>query len=227
MTIYGLENVSSAGAQATTTTSKNDIMGKDDFLRLLVAQLEAQDPLNPMESTDFTAQLAQFSSLEQLQNVNTALGNIGTSQSVMTNSQAVGFIGKTITALGDTVEVQSGQSQDVQFTLNEPAAGLYVRLYDTSGNFIRQIEGGAMEAGENQVEWDGLDYLGGRVPDGAYTYEVAAIDELGNSVSATTFASGTVTGVSYKDGVAYLQCGSREIPMGSVIDVTSPENTEG
>ena len=224
MAIYGLENVASKGGQ-TSATSNNNIMGKDDFLQLLVAQLKAQDPLNPMDSTAFTAQLAQFSSLEQLQNINLSLGTIGTSQAVMTSSQAVGFIGKTITALGDTVEVQSGQSQGIQFSLGEPAAGLYVRLYDQMGSFIRQIEVGQTASGQQQVSWDGLDYLGGRVPDGTYSYEVEAIDEQGNSVSTTTFASGTVTGVSYKDGVAYLQCGTREIPMGNVVNVSVPENS--
>lgn len=222
MAIYGLENVGSRGGQ-TTVTSNDNIMGKDDFLNLLVAQLEAQDPLNPMDSTGFTAQLAQFSSLEQLQNINIALSDIGTSQSVLTSSQAVGFIGKTITAIGDSVEMASGMSQRFQFTLNEPAAELYVQVYDQAGNFIRQIEAGQLSAGEHEVAWNGLDYLGGQAPDGTYTYEVSAVDEAGNTVTATTFASGTVTGVNYKDGVAYLQCGDREIPMGDVVHVGMPE----
>lgn len=222
MAIYGLENVASRGAQ-TTATSNENIMGKNDFLHLLVAQLEAQDPLNPMDSTGFTAQLAQFSSLEQLQNVNIALSEIGNSQSVLTSSQAVGFIGKTITALGDSFEMESGMNQEIHFTLSEPAAGLYVQVYDQAGNFMRQIEVGQMAAGEQSVTWNGVDYLGGQAPDGTYTYEVAAIDAAGNSVSATTFASGTVTGVSYKDGVAYLQCGNREIPMGNVVNVGLPQ----
>ncbi len=222
MAIYGLENVASSGNQITAT-SNNDVMGKADFLHLLVAQLEAQDPLNPMDSTGFTAQLAQFSSLEQLQNINMTLGDIGTSQSVLTSSQAVGFIGKTITALGDSVDVTSGMSQGIEFTLSQPAAELYVQVYDQIGNFIRQIDVGQLEAGQHEVAWDGVDYLGGQVPDGTYSYEVSAVDESGNSVTATTFASGTVTGVSYKDGVAYLQCGNREIPMGNVVSVGLPQ----
>ncbi len=222
MAIYGLENVASSGGQVTAA-SNNDVMGKDDFLQLLVAQLEAQDPLNPMDSTGFTAQLAQFSSLEQLQNINMTLSDIGTSQSVLTSSQAVGFIGKTITALGDSVDVESGMSQGIEFTLSKPAAELYVQVYDQIGNFIRQIDVGQLAAGEHEVVWDGVDYLGGQVPDGTYSYEVAAVDESGNSVTATTFASGTVTGVNYKDGVAYLQCGNREIPMGNVVSVGLPQ----
>jgi flagellar basal-body rod modification protein FlgD len=222
MAIYGLDQVASKATQ-TTAKSKNDIMGKDDFLRLLVAQLQSQDPMNPMESTDFTAQLAQFSSLEQLQNINTSLGTIGTSQSVLTNSQAVGFIGKTVTAIGDTIDVTEGQSQALQFTLDEDAVGSYLRIYDRQGNFVRQIETGALTSGDNSVSWDGTDYLGGQVPDGIYNFEVEAIDELGNTVGSTQYTTGVVTGVHYQNGVAYLQCGNREIAMGNVVNVLATE----
>ena len=222
MSTYGLDQVSSSTAATGTSSATNvNIMGKDDFLRLLVAQLEAQDPLNPMESTDFTAQLAQFSSLEQLQNMNSALGGISTAQSVQTNSQAVGFIGKTISAVGDTVQVIDGNSQDLQFTLADNAAGSYITIYDGSGNYIRQIESGGMTTGDQSVSWDGMDYLGSRVPDGVYTYNVSAIDAAGNSVGVTQFASGVVTGVNFEDGLAYLLVGDREIPMGNVVQVLS------
>ncbi|RJQ82964.1 MAG: flagellar hook assembly protein FlgD [Desulfobacteraceae bacterium] len=218
MSIEGLAQVASRGGE-TKAASDNKIMGKNDFLNLLVAQLQSQDPLNPMDSTAFTAQLAQFSSLEQLQNINASLGSINSSQSVMTNSQAVGFIGKTIMAVGNSIEVQDGQSQKIEFSLERDAAGSYLRVYDPQGNFIRQIESGALSAGQHQISWDGRDYLGGRSPDGAYTFEVAAIDDLGNSIPATQFASGVVAGVHFSNGQAYLQSGSREIPMGNVIRV--------
>ena len=222
MAVYGLDQVASKATQ-TTSTAKKDIMGKDDFLRLLVAQLQSQDPMNPMESADFTAQLAQFSSLEQLQNINTSLGTIGTSQSVLTSSQAVGFMGKTITAIGDTIEVRDGQGQDLQFSLDKDAAGSYLRIYDQQGNFIRQVETGALTSGQNSVAWDGQDYLGGQAPDGTYTFEVEAIDELGNTVTSTTYMTGEVTGVHFQNGVAYLQCDDREIAMGNVVNVLTTE----
>ncbi len=227
MTTYGLEQVSSLGGQVTTSTTSNDqIMGKDDFLSLLVAQLEAQDPLNPMDSTNFTAQLAQFSSLEQLQNMNTTLSTIGTSQAILTNSQAVGFIGKTITALGDTFQVSNGVSQNLQFSLESDAAGLYAKIYDSSGNYVSQVELGATSAGEQSLTWNAQDYMGEQVPDGDYQFEVTAIDAYGNTVEVTQFASGVVTGVNFKDGQSYLQCGDREIAMGNVVQVISNDGTE-
>ncbi len=220
MTISGLSQVSSKGGQVGSG-AKQDVMGKDDFLHLLVVQLKAQDPLNPMDSTAFTAQLAQFSSLEQLQNINSTLGTLNASQAESTNSQAVQFIGKTITAVGDSFEVRNGQSEDLHFSLNRPAAALYVRIYDERGNYIRQIESGMADAGANRVAWDGRDYLGGQAPDGNYTYEVTAVDEAGNTVQSTLFTSGLVTGVHFKNGLAYLACGNRQIPLGNVVRVES------
>jgi flagellar basal-body rod modification protein FlgD len=194
-------------------------MGKDDFLTLLVAQLQAQDPLNPMDSTDFTAQLAQFSSLEQLQNVNSNLKGLTTSQSIQTNANAVDFIGKQVTALGDQVEVTDGQSAGIQFTLSDDASNVYVRVYDQNGNFIRELDSGAMSAGQQEITWDGDDYLGSRAPDGTYQYEVEALDSDGADVDTTTFVSGTVSGVNYKDGQAYLIAGNQQIAMGNVVKV--------
>ena len=97
---------SAAGATTTTTTaSAKNVLGKDDFLKMMIAQLKHQDPMNPMDGTAFTAQLAQFSSLEQLQNVNTQLTSFTKQQQALGNSQAVNLIGKQVLAKGNTVSV--------------------------------------------------------------------------------------------------------------------------
>ncbi len=87
-----------------TTRSNTDVLGKDDFLQLLVAQLQNQDPLKPMESTEFTAQLAQFSSLEQLYNVNENLDDLGSNQLAMNNTQTISMIGKSAWAYGNIIQ---------------------------------------------------------------------------------------------------------------------------
>jgi flagellar basal-body rod modification protein FlgD len=88
----------------------NGVMGKDDFLTLLVAQLQHQDPLNPAESTEFTAQLAQFSSLEQLENIDATLSGFEVYQATLNNIQSSGFIGKTVTATGSMFGVNGGSA---------------------------------------------------------------------------------------------------------------------
>jgi flagellar basal-body rod modification protein FlgD len=223
MNVLGLDQVSSTATQ--TSESKNSVMGKDDFLNLLVTQLQNQDPLNPADSTEFTAQLATFSSLEELQNIDSSLQGVSTSQSVLTNSQAVNYIGRQIQAVGDHIAVDNGKADPIQFNLSQDAAGAYIKVYNQYGDFIRNIELGALGSGDQSVNWDGLDANGQQAPDGSYRYEVMAMDADGNSVDATTFTSGTVSGVYYKNGLAYLVTGDQEIPLGSVVQVNAPNSS--
>ena len=120
--------------------SPTSVLGKDDFLNLLVAQLRNQDPLKPMESTEFTAQLAQFSSLEQLYNVNDNLGDLETSQAAMHNNQAVSMIGKTAWARGSIVQKADNAPVDLHFGLDKAASETMVNIYDAQGNFIKQFQ---------------------------------------------------------------------------------------
>jgi flagellar basal-body rod modification protein FlgD len=188
-----------------------------------VTQLQNQDPLNPADSTEFTAQLATFSSLEELQNINTALEDIGATQTVLTNSQAVDYIGQTITAIGDQFTVMDEATGPLNFNLDGDAAGVYVKIYNQYGEFVRDIELGPMPAGQNSATWDGLDQYGLQAPDGVYHFEVMAVDEEGAMVNATAFTQGTVTGVVYQNGLAYLIAGDQEIPLGNVVEVFEPE----
>ena len=113
---------SNALSAETQSSAPIKILGKDDFLNLLVTQLQHQDPLNPADSTEFTAQLAQFSSLEQLNNINDNLENMEQFQASVTNSQAVSYIGREITARGNSVQLESGQPAECQFELEADAA---------------------------------------------------------------------------------------------------------
>ena len=226
MSISGLETVQVSGTEFSST--KSNVLGKDDFLQLLVAQLKAQDPLNPMESTAFTAQLAQFSSLEQLYNVNENLGNLQAAQASLTNAESVGFIGKTVTATGNAIQVADGDSSDIHLELSADAKEVFVNIYDGNGNFVRGLEKEAQEsalkAGPQSLEWDGKDRSGNIVADGVYTFDVYAKDFQGQAVNATTLTAGIVTGVTFKNGAAYLQAGKLEIPLTKVIEVMEAEN---
>jgi flagellar basal-body rod modification protein FlgD len=224
MSTIGLDAVS-ARESTTTISQGNGTMGKDDFLTLLVAQLQAQDPLNPMDGTQFTAQLAQFTSLEQLQNINTNLEGIDNSQNIQTNSGAVGFIGKTVTALGDQMTVSEGQGADIHFDLPQDAAAVFVKIYDQNGSYVQSLEYGGMQAGPQSLSWDGTDQLGAQVPEGRYQYEITAIDAEENELSVTAFTSGKVKGINYKDGHTYLLTDSQEIRMGDVVKVMEDDSS--
>jgi flagellar basal-body rod modification protein FlgD len=217
MSIVPLETVQSASNAAPL--KKDTVLGKEDFLNLLIAQLQHQDPLNPMESTEFTAQLAQFSSLEQLSNVNTNLEALQSSQATLNNTQAVSFIGKSINVLGNSVRLENGQADDIHFELMGNASEVMAYIYDATGDFVTVLNGGAHSAGRYTLDWNGLDQEGNIVPDGEYRYELLATDLNGQPVEAATFMTATVSGVTFHHGSAHLIAGGYEIPISDVIEV--------
>ena len=204
---------------STTSTSSNDELGKDAFLNLLVTQLKYQDPLNPMDSADFTAQLAQFSSLEQLENANTNLESLISAQSEITNSQAISYIGKTVLAYGNIVNKTDGAAEDIQFELGENAESVYIQIYNSSGSLVRNIEAGAMDIGTNSYSWDGLDSDGNEVEDGAYTFEAYAYDASEEKVDTVWFIEAPITGITYNSGEVYLNSGDTIMSKDAIFKV--------
>jgi len=217
MAITGLESVNSAGNGFAAAESNE--MDKDAFLELLVTQLQYQDPLNPMDSTAFTSQLAQFSSLEQLNNVNENLEYSQLYQSSINNSQAVSFIGKDIRAIGDTISVNNGIPDSLFFKLTEQADNVVVNIYDSNDNFVKSLEAGSLDSGEQTMAWDGTDSHGNAVADGEYQFEIMAYDGSGERVDAATYTEGRVKGVTFKDSRAELLVGDRSIALSNIIKV--------
>jgi len=215
-----ITSVSDVYSQASTTTSSTEtVLGKDDFLTLLVAQLQNQDPLNPAESTEFTAQLAQFSSLEQLQNINDALAGFEVYQATSNNIQASNFIGQTVTAAGDSVSVTNGSADPISIELDDDCQTVYIQIYDAYGEYVTDIEAGSLTAGMHSIAWDATDQYGTAVGDGSYSLSVMAMDADGNSVSTTSYITGEVTGVDYQSGETMLLIGDQQVSIASLIRV--------
>jgi flagellar basal-body rod modification protein FlgD len=221
MTVSALSAVTGTETPSTSTTSTTSTtLGKDDFLKLLITQLQNQDPLNPSDSTEFASQLAQFSSLEQLNNINESLSTLNQYQASINNAQAVSFIGKEIESKGNTVEMKSGQSVACEFELAEAASTVTVSIYDSSGAFVKDVTATGLSAGKQTVTWDGKDRNGSTVAEGTYTFEVQAYGASKETVEVTTYSQGTVTGVSFNDGITYLSLGSGEVALGDVVRIT-------
>ena len=215
-------STSTALAGATGSASGQNI-GKEEFLELLVAQLTHQDPLNPMEGTEFTAQLAQFSSLEQLIRVNDNLGSLTNLEDAITQSQSVDMIGKQILAEGNTIAMTNGISSNIIFDLDKPTDLASVNVFDADGTLVSVFDTAALQAGQNKVAFAGFDKAGNPLPDGLYTFKISALDAEEKAVSVTTFSSGIVTGVNIaKDGGTNLQIGTTEFPLASVVQVSEP-----
>jgi flagellar basal-body rod modification protein FlgD len=196
------------------------ILGKDDFLNMLIAQLQHQDPLNPADSTEFTAQLAQFSSLEQLSNIHDSLENMEQFQASLTHSQAVSYIGKQVTAEGNGLQLKEDQTATCHFELAAPAAMTAVSVYDANGGFVNSFETGSLFAGRQSATWNGTDFNGNPMPPGVYEFEIQAIDAANQNVAVTPLMSAIVTGVSFKEDMAYLITGLNTVSIHDVLDVS-------
>ena len=224
MITTGIDTAAGSGTQSSSLPKK--VLDKDAFLNLLVTQLQNQDPLNPTDSVEFTAQLAQFSSLEQLSNVNTNLEQLQNYQASINNSQAVSLIGKDITARGNGLQLENGGPAECNFSLDGSAAVATISIYDSTGEFVKSFEGKDLAAGQNTLLWDGTDKDGNKVMDGVYTFEILAADAEGQNIKATTFFSGTVDKVTFENNQAYLVSGTQKYALGDVIQVGAPETTE-
>jgi flagellar basal-body rod modification protein FlgD len=209
-----ISNLVGNTSPSVTTTAKG--MGKEDFLTMLIAQLKNQDPLNPMSGTDFAVQLAQFSSLEQLYNVNSQLETLGTSLASLTNAQLANMIGSEVTARGNTLTVD-GASTKVAYSLSSDAQKVNVTIYDSMGIPVKTISAEGQNAGLNSLTWDTTN-----VKSGTYTFSVSAVDSNGNLVPASTMLTGKVMRVNINNGVPYLFVNGLNIAYGDVISVAKP-----
>ncbi len=213
--MLGVESVNNNNS-ISLNALQADTVGKDEFLQMMIAQLKNQDPLNPLDGTDFTAQLAQFSSLEQLVNMNDQLQNINLYQSSLNNAESVNLIGKEITAEGDTIK-SDGSSTDLIYNLSGNAQKVIITIYDESGKLVDTLEPGPQNQGRNSMAWDS-----NSLANGNYTFEVSAIDAGGDVVPAFTEIKGRVNGVTFMNGSPYLFVNGKEIPFDRVISVNEP-----
>ncbi len=211
----------------TSETQKTDSLGKEAFLTMMVAQLKNQDPLNPLEGTDFTAQLAQFSSLEQQITMNTNLSSILSSlNSASANDNLFDYMGKTIVSDGNPVTLSDG---DVVaggvFQMKEPGS-ITVVVYDKNGTPVRRMSSGdeEIEAGTYNIEWDGKNDEGYTVQDGQYTYKVKALNAQNQYSDVSTLTKGSVSGLTSYSGKTYLMVDGERVDPESVESVTLAKN---
>jgi len=193
---------------------------KDAFLKLLVAQLRHQDPLSPMEGTEFVAQLAQFSVVEQAVQQAKQLDIISLQLTGIASNEAVGLIGKQVTMRGDTISFDGESTTGFSVNLDDPATEVTVTIRDEYGNAVRTMEMGAQDAGPMSVNWDGTDDNGDLVGAGSYTVEVSARGESGDPVNVSQDVTGVVVGVSFEKGYPEVELDSGQTaPISDLVSV--------
>ena len=215
-----VQNVNAAAAASTATNPlKTQVASQDDFLKLLIAQLQNQDPLEPMDNQEFAAQLATFNSLGQLIEINDKLGAMNTGQGSMNQYNAASLIGKRITAAGNLVGVSAGSASNIGYQLGANASKVVVTIYNANGEIVRRIDAGARGAGDQTLAWDGKDSTGKSVSPGAYGFQITAVDVNGKPVAASGKLQGVVTGVRLDGAEPVLEVNGVDVPLSSVIAV--------
>jgi flagellar basal-body rod modification protein FlgD len=219
-----------AGTDSGTKSSPVDLtgainqnMGKEDFLNLLVTQLRYQDPLSPEDPKDFVAQLAQFSSLEQQINANQNLQGLGKAFESLKQSQnmaqGVALLGKTVKGSGNMLTVAGGKASEASLTLPLEAKEVVVGVFDASGRQVRTLNLGSLAAGSQSLVWDGKDSQGKTVPDGIYSYQVAAIDKSGKAMEVTNFFTGKVQEVFQDAQGVWVKVDGRQVLLSNIVSV--------
>lgn len=187
-------------------------MGKDEFMKLLTFQLQNQDPMNPMDQSKFTGELAQFSQLEQLTNLNKKFDEGNKTQGVQDKFYAASFVGKKVVTTGSTLNLKnSGDPGDVLFKLDGDASKVLVRILDEKNNIMGEIWKEGMSGGSHQVTWDGVALDGSPAVKGTYHAQVKAWDVQGNVVGTKTEATGIVQSVTFDEGEPVLTVNGQKV----------------
>ena len=214
------------GFYGAETKSANDVLGKDAFLKLLVTQLQNQDPLNPMDDKEFIAQLAQFSSLEQMSNVAEGINALTEKTAQQDMLSAVNYIGKEVSAEGTSMTKSGTYVSPVYFTLDEPAATVYANIYDANNNLVRTEKFTSMQAGEFEFTWDGSDYNGADSDNGQYEVYFSAESATGETVFVDTEVTGTVVALEQgEDEASFVLADGRRISFSEIRKVVQPAVT--
>lgn len=207
-----------------------DEMDKDAFLKLMIAQLQNQNPLEPMDGTEYAAQLAQFSSLEQLTNLNETMNTSIDADYYLTQS-----INNTLTAtlIGNDVKLASptlnniGQD-DIEFGYQLPAdaSSVTIEIYNENGALVRTISEADTSSGDHKLSWDFSDNNGKKLPEGSYTFEIEATDTQGEDMVVETYGIGRIDGVKFGEDGTTLIVGGIEYNLADIIEILN-HSSEG
>ncbi len=190
-------------------------MGKEDFLKLLVAQLENQDPMNPSDPTEFTAQLAQFSQLEQLTNITDSLDGLNKMSGEMQRMSALSLMGQEVVAQSDQFQY-NGDPMELGYRLELPADDVKLYVLNQTGATMATISAAQTGPGQNFISWDGLTDYGMPAEPGDYSLVVRAVDKNDQSLSAESLIKGRVEAVDMTGGGSQLETSAGNFAMSKV-----------
>ncbi len=220
--------VTSTGLATDASKTNSSVTGLAEdfsqFLQLLTTQLQNQDPLSPMDSTEFTNQLVQFSQVEQAINSNQKLDSLLSLQLASISSVALGYVGMDISYISADLNFDGSKPVDINYALGKDAVTCKVNIFDEEGDLV--YSGNApKDVGTNKFTWDGKDSNGNAVEAGTYTVKVAALDKDNKEIENSTVVSGHVKGIETQNGIVYVLVGDRAVAISSIVNATEKPAT--
>lgn len=214
-TVTDVNQTASSSMTGSLTGSSN--LGKDDFLLLLVTQLQNQDPLNPQDPTEFTSQLAQYSSLEQLFTVNDQLQQLETTNGNVVQMTALGLMGQDVVVQSDSFKLDNAPVT-LGYNLSNSVDEVQLVVQNAKGQTVATLEGSDVSAGEHFIQWNGTDANGTSLPAGDYQLQITARRD-GEMTSGSPLVKTVVSGVDLNGGSSTLVTSLGEYNLSKVASV--------
>ena len=220
-----LSAISSATSQVTGGLSQGSGLGQDTFLKLLTTQMMNQDPLSPMDNQQFLAQLASFSSVEQLVGLRSSIDAVNMGITSMNNASMANLLGADVVAYGDGVHVPESGDLTLHYDASTAATSSQVTVYDENGRIVDSFDAGPLKDGEGEITWDAIGTNGSRLPEGNYTFSISATDSSGAAVDVQTMVVGTIDEMDFSSGFPRPMVDGVPVNLGDVIRLETAEES--
>lgn len=198
-------------------------LDKDAFMKLMLTQMKHQDPTNPMQAHEMAAQLASFTSVEQLQNLNSTLDSMKKAQAPTQQFEALNLIGKSVA--GDSAQltrVKGDANHVFQYKLLKDAGEAVLKIQNDQGEVVRTVSMKQLKSGANSFNWNGQDDNGVNQPAGDYKLVVEANDTAGTKIGVETQFDGVITGINFTGEGPLLMVGNRTVKFSDVRKIVDP-----
>ena len=223
MSTSSISGVTSATDLTTSTTETGTTdLGEDTFLKLLTTQMQYQDPLDPMSNSDFVAQLAQFSSVEQLKTLSDGMESLYLVNVSMNNASMVNLLGQGVVASSDTIHYDGEGDQEILYDAAASSEAATITITNADGDVVYTGDMGSLSEGEGTFTWNGTTTGGEQAEAGDYTVSIAATDTSGATVDVTSLISGTVTEVDYSSGSPVPEIDGVAVDIGAILRLSAP-----
>lgn len=212
--------ISATTTTSSSTTNPNGILGKDDFLKLLLLELKYQDPTAPMDSEKILAQTSQLATLESSENTNKALAELAASLTSSMQYSGIAAIGKIADTGSNAITLDEGSNTDFQLYFPADTAGGNINIMDANGKVLRTMQVGAANAGVAQYSWDGTDNNGARLKAGTY-YAESTYTKTDGTSGTTRVGLYPIDSIKFESGKTYAKLGSAYVDFSSIKEIIS------